>query len=214
MGQTARYGEHILQRILSRIKIKTGHFSMIYVWRCLKPVLTTGFVFCMAWWLGSSVSAWAQETQISTTGGKGQQSGLPIPRFVSLKSAEVNVRRGPGVDHETAWTFKRMALPVEITAEWDTWRRVRYVDGSEGWVLGALLSGKRTVMIAPWSKEPTLPLRARAKEDARITARLEPNVLANIKICDGKWCRIEGKDFEGWIAQGNVWGAYPNEIVE
>jgi SH3-like domain-containing protein len=176
--------------------------------------MSTVFIFCLAWWLGSSVSAWAQSPPPTSTVGKGTQSGLPVPRFVSLKSAEVNVRRGPGTDHETAWTFRRSGLPVEITAEWDTWRRIRYADGSEGWVLGALLAGRRTAMVAPWSKEPSFNLRARPQPDARLAARLEPNVMANIRQCDGKWCRIEGQGFDGWIEQQNLWGAYPNEIVE
>jgi hypothetical protein len=79
-------------------------------------------------------------------------SGLPIPRFVSLKAEKVNVRRGPSSDHPVAWVFQRKGLPVEIVAEFENWRRVRDSDGEEGWILQNMLSGKRTAVIAPGSR--------------------------------------------------------------
>ncbi len=187
---------------------------MIKLWRCIRGVVSLVCIMSLAWLLGSSVSAWAQTAPLATSTAKGSQSGLPIPRFVSLKSGEVNVRRGPARDHETAWTFKREGLPVEITAEWDTWRRIRYADGSEGWVFHGLLSGRRMAMVAPWSKDEKHPIRAQSNAEARIVAYLEPTVIGAIKRCNGKWCQIEGRGFEGWIEQGQVWGAYPNEVIE
>src|ERR1700761_9209756 len=71
-------------------------------------------------------------------------SGLPVPRFVSLKSDHVNVRGGPNKDQDVAWVYTRPGLPVEITAEYENWRRIRDSDGAEGWVYHSLLSGKRT----------------------------------------------------------------------
>lgn len=144
----------------------------------------------------------------------GPVSGLPIPRFVSLKSDHVNVRRGPARDHELAWIFQRAGLPVEITAEWENWRRIRYADGAEGWVYHSLLSGRRTVLVAPWSKEEALPLRVKQDKDAGLVARLQPGVLANVTRCKDSWCRIWGDGFDGWIEQDVLWGVYPGEEVE
>src|ERR1700743_961106 len=90
----------------------------------------------------------------------GSVSGLPVPRYVSLKSDRVNLREGPSKDHQTSWVFQRAGLPVEITAESDNWRRIRDSEGTEGWVLQSLLSGRRTVLVAPWKKE-TLSLFAK-----------------------------------------------------
>src|SRR5262245_26457172 len=74
--------------------------------------------------------------------GDGADSGkLPIPRFVSLKSDRVNVRSGPTKDHEVTWVYTRTGLPVEITAEYENWRRIRDWEGAEGWVYHSLLSG-------------------------------------------------------------------------
>jgi SH3-like domain-containing protein len=144
----------------------------------------------------------------------GSASGLPVPRYVSLKSDRVNLREGPSKDHRTVWVFQRAGLPMEITAEFETWRRVRDSEGSEGWVLHSLLSGRRTVLIAPWKKNDTLPLRAAPAPTAEPLARLQSGVVASVKTCDGTWCLIRADGFDGYIEQAKVWGAYPDEKVQ
>ena len=141
----------------------------------------------------------------------GAVSSLPLPRFVSLKSSEVNVRRGAGTEHQVLWTYHHAGLPVEILQEWNNWRRIRDADGADGWIFHSLLSGRRTALVAPWSKEPTLPLRGAADEDAAIVAKLQPNVLANVDSCGGEWCRVSGERFEGWMKQDQLFGVYPGE---
>jgi SH3-like domain-containing protein len=144
----------------------------------------------------------------------GPVSGLPMPRFVSLKPDKVNVRQGPTRDQTVSFIFQKANLPVEVIAEFENWRRIRDSDGSEGWVLQNLLSGKRTALIAPWSKQLTLPLYSRADTKASATAMLQPGVLANIKSCSANWCRVNGDGFDGWMEESNLWGAYPGESVD
>ena len=145
----------------------------------------------------------------------GSATGLPVPRYVSLKSDHVNLREGPSKDHATKWIYQRAGLPVEITAEYETWRRIRDSEGAEGWVLHSLLSGKRTVLISPWKKNtPPLPLHVEAREDSAITAKLAPGVVAGVKKCDGDWCRLKGEGYDGFMSQTNLWGVYPGEKVE
>ena len=150
-----------------------------------------------------------------TTGSiaKGE-SGLPVPRFVSLKSDRVNLREGPSKEHRTTWIFQRAGLPVEITAEFDIWRRIRDSDGSEGWVLHSLLSGRRTGIVAPWKKGAEFPLRRSGDANAEIAARLQSGVIGSLKACNGKWCRLAGEGYDGWIEQENLWGAYPGETIQ
>lgn len=157
----------------------------------------------------------AQPAKPANEAARGAYSGLPVPRFVSLKADRVNVRAGPSREHEVTWVFTRSALPVEIVAEFETWRRIRDVDGQEGWVYHSLLSGRRTALVAPWSHdEQTLSLRVRAERDAPVAARLEPGVLATVKRCTANWCRLTGDGFDGYIEQERLWGVYPNEQLD
>ncbi len=159
-------------------------------------------------------SAQAQNTNLQFSEQKGSVSGLPLPRFVSLKADRVNLREGPSRDHRTTWVFQRAGLPVEVTAEFDVWRRVRDSEGTEGWVLHSLLSGRRTALVAPWKKGDVFTLLAQPAKNAAPIAELQSGVIAGIKTCDGSWCRISGDGFDGYIAQTSLWGVYPNEKIE
>ena len=79
--------------------------------------------------------------------GPGRSTGLPVPRFVSLEADRVYLRYGPGREYPVSWVLARKGLPVEIIAEFDTWRKVKLHDGDEGWIYASLLSSRRTAMI-------------------------------------------------------------------
>jgi SH3-like domain-containing protein len=165
---------------------------------------------------GLAPAALAQEPP----GGR-RGTGLPVPRYVSLKSDRVNLREGPSKDHRTAWVFQRAGLPVEIIAEYETWRRIRDSEGTEGWVLHSLLSGRRTALVMPWAKGgvPPIPLLDRPDDHGETVARLEPSVIAHVRDCNGTWCRVVivmdgARDVDGYIRQERLWGVYPNEKVE
>jgi SH3-like domain-containing protein len=141
-------------------------------------------------------------------------SGLPVPRFVSLKVDRVNVRGGPDKDHDVAFIYTRVGWPVEITAEFENWRRIRDSDGSEGWVYHSLLSGKRMAAVQLKSKTDLASLRAKPDGQSAVTAQLQFGVLGAVKRCTGTWCLLVGDGFDGWIEQDRLWGVYPNEKIE
>lgn len=141
-------------------------------------------------------------------------SGLPLPRYVSLKSDHVNVRAGPTKDNDVAWVYTRSGLPVEITAEFENWRRVRDSEGAEGWVYHSLLSGRRTAVITMKSKDELAPLYDRADQTSAVAARLQAGVVAQVKKCTAGWCRVIGNGFDGWIEQRRLWGVYADEKVD
>jgi SH3-like domain-containing protein len=178
------------------------------------------------WWIGeralrrrqlgwvAAALVWALVPAAGMAAGPeavGSSTGLRLPRYVSLKSDRVNLREGPSKDHRTAWIFQRAGLPVEITAEFDVWRRVRDSEGAEGWVLQSLLSGRRTALVAPWKKGEVFAVRAKPDERADLVAKVQSGVLGNVRSCDGSWCRIFGQGFDGYIQQSNLWGVYPDE---
>ena len=144
----------------------------------------------------------------------GSVSGLPVPRFVSLKSDRVSVRSGPNKDQEVRWVYTRAGMPVEVTAEFENWRRIRDWEGAEGWVYHSLLAGKRSAVVVPSLKDDLVPLYESTNVESAVVARLQSGVLGQLKSCNGQWCEFSGKGFNGWIRQERLWGAYPNEKVD
>lgn len=138
------------------------------------------------------------------------RSGLPVPRFVSLRSGEVNVRTGPGRSYPIEWVFVRPGMPVEVTAEFDTWRRIRDVEGTQGWVHQSMLSGRRTLVV---TKE-LRTLRERPSASAAAVAQAEPGIMGRLVACKGQWCEVEIQGYHGWMERTDFWGIYPNEEVE
>jgi SH3-like domain-containing protein len=144
----------------------------------------------------------------------GTATGLPVPRFVSVKPNKVNVHIGPTMGHEVAWVYNRSGLPVEITAEFENWRRIRDWEGAEGWVYHSLLSGRRTCLVTARSKDELIAVHDKADPQSSVVARLETGVVGSVKRCNGTWCRVVGEGFDGWVQQERLWGVYPNEKVE
>jgi SH3-like domain-containing protein len=143
----------------------------------------------------------------------GSVSGHPVPRFMSLKPSDTPVREGPSKDHRIKWIFKKEGVPVEVIAEYEHWRRVRDSEGEDGWVFRSRLSLRRTAQVSPRSRERNFALYQRDSETAPVVARLEPGVVGQVERCTGRWCRISGEGFDGWIQQERLWGVYPNEAV-
>ena len=159
--------------------------------------------------LGTSVStaALARDAALAS-------SGLPVPRYVSLKSDHVNVRAGPTKDNDVAWVYTRSGLPVEITAEYENWRRVRDSEGAEGWVYHSLLSGRRTAVVTMKSKDELAPVYESADSTGTVIARLQVGVMAQVRKCTSNWCHVMGNGFDGWIQQQRLWGVYADEKVD
>ena len=141
---------------------------------------------------------------------RGPVTNLPLPRFVSIKASEANVRRGPSLSHRIDWVFKRRHLPVEVTAEYGHWRRVRDIDGAGGWVHYSLLSGVRYVLVTA----EDAPLLRDPKPGAQLAARAESGVVARLGDCLPDWCRVTAEGISGWIAKADIWGVGADEIRE
>jgi len=145
-------------------------------------------------------------------------SGLPLPRFVSLKAKRVNLRVGPGQNYAVAWLYTKAGVPMEVIQEYDNWRRVRDAEGTEGWVYQSLLSGERTAVTAPWkmdeAKDEFIDMHREARSNADVVARLEPGVVVVVKACNGDWCEAQADGADGWVQQNEIWGAYPGEAFK
>jgi SH3-like domain-containing protein len=143
----------------------------------------------------------------AATPARAAESGLPVPRFVSLRSDDVNLRTGPGARYPIDWVFHRKTLPVEVLAEVDNWRKIRTDDGTEGWVHQNMLTGRRTAVVTG----DVRTLLARNDPSAAVVARLEPGVIGSLLECRDAWCRLEVAGLKGWLPRDTLWGVLPTE---
>jgi len=186
-----------------------------------------GFILILLFLIVIALPAVTNTIALAQTVGA---SGLPLPRFVSLKSKRVNMRIGPGRDYQVQWLYVRKNLPMEIIQEFGNWRKVRDPNGVEGWILHSLLSGTRAAIITPWEMSnkdnlakkallPTIDMYDSNSQNAATIARLEAGSLAKIQYCQNDWCRLQvaidnDKKISGFVPQTMLWGVYPDEKIK
>lgn len=184
----------------NRIASAAKHGAMKPTLRLLLPLL----LFALP---AASV---AQEAGVPTNkDALKNRSGLPVPRFASLKSGRAYMRAGPGKEYPVLWVYVRPGIPLEVLYEWNVWRKVRDADGTEGWMDRAMLSTERTIQIM----RETRTLYARPDLSAPPVWKAEPGVTARITMCDGRWCRVEAEGRSGYLLREQGYGAYPDEPV-
>jgi len=139
-------------------------------------------------------------------------SGLPLPRFVSLRTDPINMRVGPGIRYPVDWVYLRRNLPMEIILEFDNWRRVRDPEGVEGWVHQNMLSGMRTGYVVGAQRR----LMRAGLDASKIIATLEHGVIVEIRRCPPRslYCRVATNGLDGWIRRDHFWGTYKGETID
>lgn len=161
--------------------------------------LAAALLVCLAW------------PQTAAAQQRGRSTGLDVPRFVSLRADEVNLRTGPGLRYPIEWVYKRQDLPVEVIDEFEAWRRIRDWDGTVGWVHGAMLQSKRTVRVI--GSDARL-LRAGPDGGSDGVALVQPGVIGELDRCEGEWCRLAVADYVGWLPRAAIYGARPGGALE
>lgn len=137
------------------------------------------------------------------------QSDLPLPRFVSTKSDEVNMRTGPGLRYPITWVFQRQYLPLEVIAEFEQWRKVRDIEGDEGWIHQSMLTGQRSVITLQEMRN----MHREPDSQSATLAYIEPGAQAKLVQCQKLWCHVEVDDIRGWLPRAFLWGVYKEETV-
>jgi SH3-like domain-containing protein len=175
----------------------------IKCWKSRAFVASLGLLLTLA----LPLSAGAQS---DAKAARGAVTNLPLPRFVSLKAAEGNVRRGPSLSHRIDWVFRHRDMPLLVTAEFGHWRRVEDAEGQGGWIYYSLLSGSRTVSVAVDRAE----LRMRPDAEAPVVAEAKTGVIGRLGECGPDWCRVAAGGTKGWVVKSALWGVAPDELRE
>ncbi|HEX9568125.1 MAG TPA: SH3 domain-containing protein [Rhodospirillales bacterium] len=141
-----------------------------------------------------------------------KSSGLPLPRFVSLRAGEVNLRTGPGVQYPVDWVYQRQHLPVEIIAEYGTWRKIRDWQGTQGWVHQSMVAPRRTFI----ATDEVRTIHRKSDPNSEPVARIEPGVVGRLLACPdlNGWCRVDVGGHEGWLRRVELWGVQRDEVIQ
>lgn len=124
--------------------------------------------------------------------------------FSSLRSAETNVRAGPGQNYPIKFTFKAKAVPVRVINEYDNWCEIEDYEGQSGWVSQNLLTKKRTLLVR--TSKPFVDMYSKNNEKSRVIFHLENNVTGEYLKCVDNWCAIKVNDKKGWVKRGDIFG--------
>ena len=145
---------------------------------------------------------------------EGEETGLTLPRMVSLRSSLVNARSGPGSRYPIEWVYQQKGAPVEIIEEFELWRRIKDWEGSETWVHKAMLSGRRFVRVT----NPGLNnVYAKPETESKVTARVEDGVVGEVDKCPAEtpdMCLIKFERIQGWMPRNVLFGVYDDEVIK
>jgi SH3-like domain-containing protein len=179
-----------------------------------KPLIMT-LVFGL-FWLSTAVilplglpagngMAQAQEVKLTVRG-----SGLPVPRYVTLKFDEANLRAGPGREYPVLWQYRQAGLPLRVDAEFGIWRKVIDHDGTAGWMHGSVLSLRRMALV----QKSMAKIHANPDEKSNVIALAERLALMELQSCPKTWCHVANNDVRGWIKRQAVWGLLETESLD
>ena len=105
-----------------------------------------------------------------------------------------------------------IGLPLEVIAEYRTWRKVRDFEGTAGWMHQSMLSGRRTLIITAERSA----VQQGPSAGSPVVAIAEGGVIGTILACpaDQGLCRVEIGGREGWIGRDTFWGIRGAEVLE
>ena len=139
---------------------------------------------------------------LSMLGSAWAKTHLPLPRYASLRAEKVNLRVGPGSEYPIEWVIKWPNLPIQIVAEYETWRQIKDSEGTVGWVHQSMLSGKRFILV----KQDLCKLMSSADKDARPIAKLKAGLVCKLKKCNTGFCKVQAGKYSGWLPVDAIWG--------
>ena len=169
------------------------------------PTVLAAFALMVAVIGTNPTAVVAQEAKLTVRG-----SGLPVPRFVTLKFNEANMRTGPGSEYPVSWQYQRTGLPMLVDAEFGVWRKVVDHEGTTGWMHGSVLSLRRMALVV----NGTARMHRDPDENSKVLAVAERGALLELQSCPADWCKVASENVRGWMPRSAIWGLRKGEALD
>ncbi|MEA1938201.1 MAG: SH3 domain-containing protein [Pseudomonadota bacterium] len=156
------------------------------------------------------LAGWLMLLSLLAAGSAFAADNTPRHEYASFHSDKVNMRTGPGFRYPVEWVYQRRSMPVRIIERFDTWRKIRDWQGTEGWVHHSMITSdrnKRTMIVTGSNRT----IHQRPGAGSLTVAVAEPGVIGRIVSCRANWCRVSIQNFEGWMRRSHFWGTAANE---
>ena len=140
----------------------------------------------------------------------GKETGLEIPRYVSLKSDDANIRVGPSMNYPIEIKYIIKNYPLKVLDEYEEWRKVEDFTQNIGWIHKSLITGTRTGIVLSNENKNIELLNTL---DGNIIGEIGKGNIVYLEKCKIDWCLISAENFKGWIHKKNIWGVKRNEII-
>ena len=140
---------------------------------------------------------------------RGPVTNLELPRFVSLKSNDVNLRVGPSINYPIKLKYIQNNLPIEIIDEFDVWRKIKDHQNNEGWIHKSLIKGDRFILAINNEKKVK---NFYDRPNGKIIGIINNNNILKLERCLINWCLVSDHKFKGWLSKDFIWGAYKKEV--
>ena len=140
----------------------------------------------------------------------GKETGLEIPRYVSLKSNDANIRVGPSKNYPIEIKYIKKNYPLKVLEEYEDWRKVEDFKKNIGWIHKSLISGNRTGIVL-----------SNDNKTIKLLNTLEGNIIGEIgkgnivflEKCKIDWCLVSSGNYKGWIDKKYIWGIKEKELI-
>jgi SH3-like domain-containing protein len=121
--------------------------------------------------------------------------------YISVNKDGVNLRSGPGTNHEILWEVFN-DFPLQVIGRKDQWLHTVDFEGDKGWLYAPLAGKKRTVIV----KVKLGNMRLGPGTNYENVARVKYGVVFQPEAREGEWVKVRhGDGTSGWIHKDLLW---------
>ncbi|HLT25261.1 MAG TPA: SH3 domain-containing protein [Zeimonas sp.] len=123
-------------------------------------------------------------------------------QMVSVDRPEINMRSGPGTNHESVWLLSR-GYPLRVIGRQGDWLQVQDFENDKGWVYRPLTASKPHYVV----KSKVVNIRKGPGTNTRVIGKANYGDVLRTLANKGDWAKIRDADgLVGWVARRLLWG--------